>query len=294
MMFVERGQGRLPEPGHRRHAQGPDARDPVDHARLPDQPLLDRAAVDRGRGIPADAAARSQRAGRQRLQDLRELEQRRRARSQHDRLELDPSQGLPLPHPAGLGRVECAGLHLLPVHQQVRDLHARHGEPLAVHRGQPQLQPWLHPPAEPARLRREGLQRQERLQQGTGPAGDQCRPAGPLHLPRADHALRDLPHRQRQSRRRADLPRRRLWPRQACRGEGDGRSPEARARALSASSLGASSSSRGASRSRARSRARPAGRTPRAPCRRGNSSGRRSRRRHCGRTRSPCRSRSPS
>ncbi len=82
------------------------------------------------------------------------------------------------------GRVERAGLHLLPVQQQVRDLHARHGEPLAVHRRQPQLQPWLHPPAESAGLRRQGLQRQERLQQGTGAAGDRCRPAGPLHLSR--------------------------------------------------------------------------------------------------------------
>ena len=92
------------------------------------------------------------------------------------------------------GRGQRAGLHLLPVPQQVRDLHARHGQPLAVHRGQPQLQPWLHPPAEPARLRREGVRRQERLQQGARAPGDRCRPAGALHLPRADHALRDLPH----------------------------------------------------------------------------------------------------
>ena len=115
----------------------------------------------------------------------------------YDRLELDPSQGLPLPHPPGARGGQCAGLHLLPVPQQVRDLHARHGQPLAVHRGQPQLQPWLHPPAEPARLRREGVRRQERLQQGARAPGDRSRPAGALHLPRADHALRDLPHGER-------------------------------------------------------------------------------------------------
>ena len=53
------------------------------------------------------------------------------------------------------------------------------------------------------------------------------RPAGPLHLPRADHALRDLPDRERQCRRRADLPRRRLWPRQARRaGDGEALRPQ--------------------------------------------------------------------
>ena len=164
---------------------------------------------------------------RRRLQDLRELERRHRARSRHDRLELDPSQGLPLPHPPGARRRQCAGLHLLPVHQQVRDLHARHGQPLAVHRGQPQLQPWLHPPAEPARLRREGVQRPQRLQQGARAPGDRCRPAGALHLPRADHALRDVPHGDGRCGGRADLPRRRLRPRPPRRA-GDGEASECR------------------------------------------------------------------
>ena len=88
------------------------------------------------------------------------------------RLEQHPAQGIPLPHPAGAGRRQCAGLYLLSVRQQLRDLHARYGEPLAVHRGQPQFQPWLHPPAKSARFRRKGVRRPQRLQQGAGARGD--------------------------------------------------------------------------------------------------------------------------
>ena len=129
-----------------------------------------------GRGIPAAAAPRPLCAAGQRLQDLRQLERQRLGdRSRLDRLEHGQSQGLPLPRPPGAGRQQRAGLHLLPVRQQVRHLHARHGEPLAVHRRQPQLQPRLHPAAEPARLRREGVQGQERLRQGEGARGDQRR-----------------------------------------------------------------------------------------------------------------------
>ena len=65
------------------------------------------------------------------------------------------------------------------------------------------------------------VRRPERLQQGARAPGDRCRPAGALHLSRADHALRDLPHGDGRRRRRADLPRRRLRPRPPRRA-GDG------------------------------------------------------------------------
>ncbi len=144
----------------------------------------------------------------------------------NDDTELDPAtvdwsddqpQGLPLPHPPGAGRQQRAGLHLLPVCQPLRDLHARHGQPLAVYRRQPQFQPRLHPAAEPARLRREGVRRPRRLQQGPRAPGHQRRRAGPLHLSRAGNPLRHLPHGHGRRRRRRDLPRRHLRPRPAGR-----------------------------------------------------------------------------
>ena len=86
-----------------------------------------------------------------------------------DNSEIDPGtvdwnsinpKAFPFRIRAGAGRRQRAGLHLLPVPEQLRDLHARHGHALAVHRGQPELQPWLHPAAEPARFRAEGVRRQ--------------------------------------------------------------------------------------------------------------------------------------
>ena len=111
------------------------------------------------------------------------------------------------------GAGNALGYIFFPFPEQLRDLHARHGHALAVHRGQPQLQPRLHPPAEPARLRRESVRRQAGLRQGPRAAGDQRRAAAALQLPRAGDALRDLSHGHRRHRRHAGVPRRRLRPR---------------------------------------------------------------------------------
>ena len=123
MVFVNNGgRSRVPEPGDRGYAPASDAGDPVDDVRLPDQPVLDGAAIDLGRRIPADAAPRPLCTRRSRgfkifaswSNNNSELDPGER------RLELDQSQGLPLPRAPGAGRQQCSGLHLLPVRQQLR------------------------------------------------------------------------------------------------------------------------------------------------------------------------------
>ena len=173
------------------------------HARLPDQSLLDRAAVDRRRGIPADAAARSLRAADGGFKIF--------ATGASD-TELDPatvdwSAINPKAFPYRIRQEPGAGNALGYIFFPFQNKYGIYMHDTATR--------WLF--TEGSRNFSHGCIRLQNpldfvekvfkasngFNKDARAAGDRCRPAGALRLPRADHALRHLPDGVRRRGRQA-------------------------------------------------------------------------------------------